>query len=137
MKNKTSIMLMALSLLLVVFALAAAVCLRLFVWADRTSHRDAQVDAALFQAQNAAEMTKHCSGNLLRASEGLGGVVTDGVWEISFDEAWERSSQGAYVLTVTPRQTRSPYLGQAQVRVTDAQGNVLAQLTVSWQEDGP
>ena len=50
MKGKTPLTLLELTVMLLVFALAAALCLQAFVWADRSSarvareHRDAQAE---------------------------------------------------------------------------------------------
>ena len=58
MKNKTSLLLMEQLVMVLVFALAAALCLSLFVKADQISRATVQQDEAVLLAQNAAELLK-------------------------------------------------------------------------------
>ena len=58
MKSKASLLLMEQLVLLLVFAAAAALCLRIFVHADMISKQTARRDEAVIMAQNAAEMLK-------------------------------------------------------------------------------
>lgn len=129
MKNKTALLLIELALLVAVFAVAAAVCLRLFAWADATSQKDARQDAALFHAQNAAQEIKRTQGDLEQAAQRFGGQVIGGLWELPLED-------GA-VLRAESRETDTEYLGMARVTVFDGDGSVLAQLDTCWQEDGP
>ncbi len=137
MKNKNTLLLMEQAVLLVVFAMAAAVCLRLFVWADDASRTSLAEDNALIQAQNGAEQIKHHAGDLALVSQSYGGSFADGVWQVSFDEGWNQAAQGPYTLRASAQPQDNPCLGRANVVVTDGDGNILAQLTASWQEDGP
>lgn len=58
MKNKASLTLMELLIMVLVFALAAALCLRCFVKAAEISVQTARQDEAVRIAQNAAELLK-------------------------------------------------------------------------------
>ncbi len=129
MKNKTALLLIELALLIAVFAVAAAVCLRLFAWADTTSKEDAQRDAALLHAQNAAQEIKRSRGDLEQAAQRFGGQVTGGLWEAPLEDGC--------VLQVEGCKTDTEYLGMARITVYDSNGLVLAQLDACWQEDGP
>lgn len=129
MKNKTALLLIELALLVAVFAGAAAVCLRLFAWADATSRKDARQDQALLHAQNAAQEIKLAKGDLEQAAARLGGDVVGGIWEKKLEDGC--------ILRVESRGTDTKYLGMARVTVLDTDGSVLAQLDACWQEDGP
>lgn len=129
MKNKTALLLIELSILLAVFAVAAAVCLRLFAWADTTSKQDAQQDAALLYAQNAAQEIKRSRGDLEQAAQRFGGQVTGGLWELPLEDGALLRAEG--------RETDTEYLGMARVTVFDGDGSVLVRLDTCWQEDGP
>ncbi len=135
MKNKTTLLLIEQAVLLVVFALAAAVCLRLFAWADTTSRLDAAKDQALLQAQNVAETLKN-TRSLELAAQSYGVQGEESGWEITFDQDWNQTPAGPYTLRVTPQSQSVPLLAGAMVTVTDEKGNVLAQLSPCWQEDG-
>lgn len=58
MKSKASLFLMEQLVMVLVFALAAAVCLRLFAGAEQISVETARRDEAVTMAQNAAELLK-------------------------------------------------------------------------------
>ncbi len=129
MKNRSPLLLMEQAILLVVFTLAAAVCLRLFVWADGTSKQDAQRDYAIFQAQNAAEEIQSAGGDLEKAAQSYGGSVVRGVWQAELED-------GCLMQAVRQESGRR-YLGRARVEILDKNGEILAELTVSWQEGKP
>ncbi len=129
MKNKTALLLIELALLIAVFAVAAAVCLRLFAWADTTSKEDAQRDTALLQAQNAAQEIKRSRGDLEQAAQRFGGQVTGGLWEAPLEDGC--------VLRAERKETDTKYLGMASITVFASDGSILVQLDACWQEDGP
>lgn len=128
MKNKTALLLIELALLIAVFAVAAAVCLGLFAWADTTSKEDTQRDTALLHAQNAAQEIKLAKGDLEQAAARLGGDVVGGIWEKKLEDGC--------ILRVESRETDTKYLGRARVTVLDTDGSVLARIDACWQEDG-
>lgn len=129
MKNKTALLLIELSILLAVFAVAAAVCLRLFAWADTTAKQDARRDAALLHAQNAAQELKLARGDLEKAAQRFGGEVINGLWEKKLEDGCLLRAQGV--------ETEVDYLGVASITVLGSDGSVLARLDACWQEDGP
>lgn len=64
MKNKTSLLLMELLIMLLVFALSAAICLQVFAKARAISTSAADLDSAVILAQNAAEVLKTTAGDI-------------------------------------------------------------------------
>jgi len=138
MKNKSTLMLLELVIMLLVFLLAAALCLRAFAWADTRSAEGSREDMALLQAQNAAEVLKAAGGNFAAAAERLGGQWDSEVWLLRFDENWEPvDSVGVFILEARPEKTENACLGAAQVQIRDEQGKSLAQLRLCWQEVAP
>ena len=121
MKNKTPLVLMELVIMLLVFAVAAGLCLRAFAGAERISRTSAEDDRAVAAAQNGAELTKFYAGDLETAAAERGGAW-DGV-------SWRFTVDGCPV-TVTLLHAESPYLGTAAVTAGDIE------LTVSWQKEG-
>ena len=71
MKHKTSLLLMELLVMILVFALAAALCLQVFAKARDISEETARRDRAVVLARNAAELLKATNGDEASA-EGLG-----------------------------------------------------------------
>ena len=64
MRSKAPLALMEQMIMVLVFALAAALCLRVFVSADSSSQQRELRDRALTEGQSMAELTKANSGNL-------------------------------------------------------------------------
>ena len=138
MKGKTSLTLLELTVMLLVFALAAALCLQAFVWADRSSARVAREDGAYRCLQNASEVLKACGGDTAAAARRFGGNCVDGKWQIAFDENWNVTQQeGAFFLQAVYEQTGAALLGGARLEITDREGSVLAAWSVRWQEVAP
>lgn len=134
MKNKAPLALIEQAVMLLVFALAAALCLKAFVWADQQSKRNSERDMALLQAQNAAETLKASNGDCSAAAKVMGGTLDDGVWTIRYDSGWSRTAEeGVFRLRVLPDESGLSYLGAALVEI-DRDGILLVQLPVKWQE---
>ena len=112
MKNKTSLLLMEQLIMVLVFALAAALCLTAFVKADRISRETVRRDEAVLLAQNAAQVLKATSGDVERAAE-----TADG---------------SGYRLEIEQIDTYD-LLGQAEIRVWQ-EGELVFTLRTGWQE---
>ena len=126
MRSKAPLVLMEQLVMVLVFALAAALCVQVFVLSDQTSRSHEARDRAVVAAQNAAEQLERC-----------GGDWNGSMWGVSYDKAWqmcEDQSQAAYHVLVTPVESSRDLLGQAQVAVYTAEGDVLFSIPVAWQE---
>lgn len=71
MKNKASLLLMEQLVMILVFAIAAALCLQVFAKAEAISTENARRDQAVILARNAAELLKATDGDA-EAAEALG-----------------------------------------------------------------
>ena len=127
MKNRTSLVLMEQLVMVLVFALAASVCLSVFVKADRISREIARRDAAVLLAQNSAEVMKSCAGDLEKAAQILGGNPTETGLQI-------RTEEMTVEITICDTQTEG--LGQACIAVGCDDGELFA-LRTGWQEVVP
>lgn len=137
MRSKAPLVLMEQLVMVLVFALAAALCVQVFVLSDQTSRSHEARDRAVVAAQNAAENLKGCGGDYAAAAARCGGDWNGSMWGISYDEAWQVCSdqgQAAYHVLVTPAESGRDLLGQAQVTVYTAEGDVLFSIPVAWQE---
>ena len=112
MKNKTSLLLMEQLVMVLVFALAAALCLTVFVKADQISRETVRRDEAVLLAQNAAQVLKATSGDVERA------IAT--------------ATESDYRMEIERIDTQS-LLGQAEIRVWQEDALVFT-LCVGWQE---
>ena len=127
MKNKASLVLIEQLIMTLVFALAAAVCLQIFVKADSISRQTERLGQAQVLAQNGAEAIKAADGDLAQAAALLGGTAENGTWTLEKD---------TLLLTVSEIPSPVTGLGQAQVRVSYENTSIL-ELVVGWQEVGP
>lgn len=117
MRSKAPLALMEQAVMLLVFALTAALCARIFVSADQISRRCEARDRAVLEAQNAAETLKR------------GGCV-----DTAYDADWRPAEgEAAYRLTTAYTESPNPYLWTAEVTVSAADGTVLFTLPVAGQ----
>ena len=65
-------------IMLLVFAMAAVLCLRAFFWSGNHSCQSEVRDQAVIAAQSAAERLKAAQGDLRQALVPLGGHMEDG-----------------------------------------------------------
>jgi len=137
MRNKAPLALMEQMVMLLVFALAAALCLKGFLWSEQTGRELAARDQALIHVQNAAEQIKHCRGDLERAAQGKG-TLESGLWQIGYDEAWQQTTRDpVYLIRGRVNRTDLPLLGSANVWAMEVGGDRLCALKVCWQEVEP
>lgn len=122
-------------IMLLVFAVAAALCLRAFFWSGSHSRQSQARDQAVMAAQTAAERLKAVRGDLCSALTPLGGHQEEDEWAIYYDADWQPVSHpAAYYLTVASQTSVQPGLGSALVQVWDGSGAPLVSLPISWQE---
>ena len=137
MKSRAPLALMEQAVMVLVFALAAALCLRAFVLADGISRRVEATDRAVLWAESAADTLKARNGDLAQAAAELGGNLDGQRWIIPLDETWqETAGESAYTLTAQPIQSGQPLLGRTQIDVAEKNGERLFSLEVCWQEAG-
>jgi len=133
-RSRASLVLIEQVVMILVFALAAALCLKAFVWADTESAALWERDKALRCAQNAAEVIKNCRGDMGAAVEIMGGSVNSGDWIIRYDENWQiTEKEDPYCLVVSPRDDGLRYMASAEIMVYEYDTQ-LAALTAAWQE---
>ena len=135
MKSKAPLSLMEQLIMLVVFALAAALCLQVFVLSGRISRECETKSHAVTAVQNAAEVTKSCRGDFESLSKLLGGSgIADG-WQLGYGETWEPMDPAlaSYLVNITPLNTENPALGSAEISAHSPEGTLFS-VAVSWQE---
>ena len=146
-RSRAPLALMELTVMLLVFALAAALCLQAFVASSRQAARSQARDNALRLAQTAAETLKAVGGTEAEAeaaaAERLGGQMEQGVWYILYDKDWNQVEQdGVYRLEVMPGLLggveSTEYLAQVCLRVLVEgadEDEALCTMTVAWQKE--
>lgn len=142
MKSKAPLALMEQMVMLLVFALAAALCLQAFVTSDELSKNSEDRDRAAILCQNAAEAVRGAGGNLEEAAERLGiayGAYAQGepAFSAHYNADWTLSNTPDYTyrLSVQPVDSRVDGLGKASVSVMKEDGSTLFELDIAWQEE--
>ena len=137
MKSKAPLTLMELMIMVLVFALSAALCLQVFITADRLSRESSARDQAVLTAENAAETVKHYAGDLENAAKSLGGDVSGDCLKVYYDAQWNQVAEDgnvAYDVTVELEVPRQKMLGMANVVVKTTDGTELFRIPVAWHE---
>lgn len=139
MRSKAPLLLMEQMVMLLVFALAAALCLQTFVKSDGLSGDSEARDRAVTLCQNAAETIRWFGGDAVSedAAQTLGYHYEDGVLYQEFDEDWEMVDSGVYRLEAETLPTEVPGLASASVRVIKGRGEpeALFAIEVAWQKE--
>ena len=117
MKNKTFLLLAEQLIMVLVFAVAAALCLSAFVKADRISQETIRRDEAVLLAQNAAEMLKATGGN---GEQALGMLHPE-------------TAEAGYRMEIQRLSSDYPLLGRAEIRIW-LEEDLLFTLQTGWQE---
>ena len=134
MKSKAPLALMEQGIMILVFALAAALCLRVFALSDQISRSNEARDQAVLQAECAAETLKQVHGSLSQAASLMGGACTEQVWSIPYGTDWQiTETKAVYQLQASLQDSATPLLGSALIEVTQGE-KLLFSLPVSWQE---
>ena len=140
-RSKAPLALMEQAVMVLVFALAAALCLRVFVWSDRASRQSEARDRALTAAQSMAEVYKNCAGDVDKAIARMGGVTgAGGEWTLILDEEGDAVDDfGAYRAQVpAPESSQGGRLWTTEVSVWalrngEAEGEPLCTLPIAYQ----
>ena len=145
MKSKAPLVMMEQIVMILVFALAAALCLQAFVLSDASSRRAAARDRAAAVAQTVAETIRHTGGDagtaLSGAAKDLGMDYEQGLLWADFDEDWNRTpsgEEGAYRVAAQGTDSGQTGLQTARVEVSRSaaeaeEADVLLTFDVSWQ----
>ena len=135
MRSKAPLVLIEQLLMVLVLALAAAVCVRSFALADRLSEQSQAMDQAVIAAENAAEVLKSCRGNYKEAADRLGGTWDGSALGVGYDKDWKvTDSDWCYLIVAQPVECDSPLLGSAEVLAYTKAGECLYGLPSAWQE---
>lgn len=142
MRSRSPLPLMEQLVMALVFALAAALCLQVFAFADRVSARNEAVDRAVVECQRAAEILKMSGDGLeqaqQRAADRLGGRIVDGRLTVYYNKVWtvvQDKGDCVYRLTATGQEQGASDLSGAEIRVVEqADGAELFSVNVVWRE---
>lgn len=144
MRHKPPLILMEQMIMLLVFALAAALCLQAFVKSDNISKGSEARDRAVTLCQNVAETMRGNGGSAgeaaRAAAERLGYCFDQGTLYQEFDKNWNPTEYGVYRLDAGGVPTDVPGLEIAHVCVRTGfnagqEPQVLFELEAAWQKE--
>lgn len=151
MKSKAPLVLMEQMVMLLVFALAAALCLQAFVKSDEKSRQMEARDHAVLLCQSVAETIRGNGGDIGDAMGAVTGqsLAVEGLgFEARFDESWElieadrsfTAGRQYYCVWANEIDSEIPGLGKAEVYVesvapSDGEITRIFQIEVAWQEE--
>lgn len=127
-RSKAPLALMEQIIMILVFALASAVCLQAFVYSDRLSKADEQKQSAMVLAQQVTEYCKSSKGNMDWICDVLNGEVTEGGMRV---DDQEKNMTVSLVLT-----EQSEYLQKARVAVCTFDGEEIYAVDIAYQKGG-
>ena len=134
MRSKTPLALMEQIIMVLVFALAAALCLRAFVLSDTISRTCEERDRAVMAAQTVAEVLKLSRGDYAETERTAEAILKDVDVVIHHDHHFDTPSDCALTLTVLHTDSSTDLLGCAEITAYNTTGETILSLTVAWQE---
>ena len=124
MRSKTPLVLIEQLVMILVFAMVAAICLQVFVFSERLSRKNEIISQAVLFAQNTAEELKDSRGTILQEWK-----TGDGCWYLEQNIEDRKNCR----IEVWEQETDVEGLQQAEVKVIDRE-EILFELVVAWQE---
>ena len=122
MKSKAPLVMMEQIVMVLVFALAAALCLQTFVLSGKISGMTAAQNRAMLEAQNAAEAMK--------SGDTVGETFFDGNWKIIREE-----DLAEYRMKVVYTESEELPVWHAEIMVSTAEGEELVRIPVAGQTE--
>ncbi len=136
MKSKAPLVMMEQIVMVLVFALAAALCLQTFVLSGRISKKTEMKNRAVVEVQNAAETMK--KGGISKYLEEYAPEKTGDTLTTFFSEDWQiikEKDAADYVLTVSYKESETLSLWQAELVLATVKGEELICIPAAGQTE--
>lgn len=127
-RSKAPLALMEQIIMILVFALTAAVCLQAFVYSNNLSEEGDKENLAASHAQEVVETCKMYSGDLDQVQLKLSGERTENGIRVFYEE-----DHMTVVLEITEQ---SDWLARAKVSVQDEKDKEIFSVDTAWQRGG-
>ena len=134
-ESKAPLVLMEQVIMVLVFALVAALCIQAFVLARTLSIQMTDRDHAMNVSQTLAETVKAYGGDPERVCETLGGETDGDQMRFFYDADWNESTEtDASFLLVLEQEAGEGFCRNAKVTVTDSSGErEIISMNIAWQ----
>lgn len=136
MKSKAPLVMMEQIVMVLIFALAAALCLQTFVLSGRISKKTDAQNHAVLEVQNMAELMK--MGGFNAFAEAYGVQKSGELWKCFYTEDWNLTKEEAeaeYIVEVSFSEARENALWRAEIVMNGADGNELIRIPVAGQTE--
>ena len=136
MKSKAPLAMMEQLVMVLVFALAAALCLQTFVLSGKISKKTEAKNRAVTEVQNAAEIMKN--GGFSKYLERYAPKQTEDESVSFFAKDWQitvEENQAEYKLTVSYTESVDLSLWQADIAIATVSGEELIRIPVAGQTE--
>ena len=138
MKNKAFLSILEQICMILVFVIAAALCLRGFSLANKKSRDRDTLDMSVTAAQNTAEVLKSNKGDLSLCADVLSGSANEDTLTVLYDEDGHPTKDGDkeyFKLIAVKQEGEHPLTESALIRVISGDETVF-ELTVVWAKGG-
>lgn len=106
--SKSGLFLMELILVILLFAISAAICLQMFTYASLTAQNAENLSYATLAARSAAECVQATGGDLDQVAEYLSGTANGSGLQVGYDDQWQPVDDNpTYQLELTQQGTRA------------------------------
>jgi hypothetical protein len=123
-QSKTPLFLMEIVIMLLVFAISASVCLKVFVQGEKISDESYNLDRACLETQKAAEYWQNSKGDIKETAELLQVAITGNELEIFYDEDWNATEKDA-AFTLTMKTSGA----SAEIAIKDQEKELFSLMT--------
>lgn len=134
MKSKAPLVMMEQIVMVLVFALAAALCLQTFVLSGKLSQKTEMQGRAAIEAQNAAEAMKARGFSSYTESA----EKTENGYRFFFDAEWNKvitAEKAEYYLDICPKEGGNEYVWKAEIMVIKQDGTELFRILAAGQTE--
>lgn len=134
-ESKAPLVLMEQVIMVLVFALVAALCIQAFVLSRTLSIQMTDRDHAMNVSQTLAETVKAYGGDPERVCETLGGETDGDRMRFFYDADWNASTEtDASFLLVLEQEAGEGFCRNGKVTVTDSSGErEIISMNIAWQ----
>ena len=136
MRNRSTLVMIEHIVMLLVFAVAATVCVRMFALSETLSRKYEATDRAVLVTQNVAEMLKN-NGPVWIAEQPEVLHTGEDTWAVFYDEKWNATGAETmvYALVIKVSEDMDESLWRAELVVMTESGEELFRLSVMGQTE--
>lgn len=138
MKNKAFLPILEQLCMIFIFAVACAVCLSVFSFANKISRDRDSLDKSVIIAQNAAELLKSNKGDLQACAQILSGNADEDSLVVFYDKDGlpvDNNDAAYLMLSATIKDAPNELTRSAEIEVT-RNGETVFELEILWQAGG-